>query len=86
MDPDDVDVDLDHPAAGHDEAGGHGRAHDPEADEALFEALRTGLDPRIEIVEMDTDINDPEFAIAMAARLDELCRATGRGGVQGGES
>ena len=57
--------------------------YDPEADEALFAALRTGLDPRIEIVEMDTDINDPEFAVAMAARLDQLCRAaTGCDGEQ----
>jgi uncharacterized protein (UPF0261 family) len=50
--------------------------HDPEADEALFEALRTGLDPRIELIEMDAHINDPEFAVAMASKLDELYRAT----------
>lgn len=53
--------------------------HDPAADEALFEVLRTGLDPRVELVEMDTHINDPEFAIAMAAKLDELYRAANDG-------
>lgn len=53
--------------------------HDPEADEALFEALRTGLDPQIELVEMDTHINDPEFAVAMARKLDQLYRIVGGG-------
>jgi uncharacterized protein (UPF0261 family) len=48
--------------------------HDPQADEALFEALRTNLDERIELVEMDTDINDPDFAIAMAMKIDEQYR------------
>ncbi len=56
--------------------------HDPEADEALFEALRTGLDPQIELVEMDTHINDPEFAVAMARKLDLLYRSAGGGGDQ----
>jgi uncharacterized protein (UPF0261 family) len=45
--------------------------HDPQADEALFEVLRTNLAARIDLVEMDTDINDPEFAVAMAKRLHE---------------
>jgi uncharacterized protein (UPF0261 family) len=44
--------------------------HDPEADAALFDALREGLDERVELVEMDCDINDPAFATAMAERLD----------------
>ncbi len=48
--------------------------HDPQADEALFEALRTNLDERIELVEMDTDINDPDFAVAMAMKIDEQYR------------
>ena len=46
--------------------------HEPETNEALFDAIRTGLDSHVELVEMDTDINDVEFATAMAARLDEL--------------
>lgn len=45
--------------------------HDPEADEALFAALREGLDARVELVEMDCNVNDPEFAAAMADKLDE---------------
>lgn len=49
--------------------------HDPEADRELFGALRAGLDPSVEVVEMDTHINDSAFATAMARRLDELYRA-----------
>ncbi len=45
--------------------------HDPEADTALFEALRGDLSESVELVEMETDINDEAFARAMAARLDE---------------
>jgi uncharacterized protein (UPF0261 family) len=48
--------------------------HDPDADLALFESLREHLGPSVEVVEMDTDINDPEFAVAMATRLDEHYR------------
>src|SRR5438552_2248405 len=36
--------------------------HDPQADEALFTALKTNLRPDIEVPEMDCAINDPEFA------------------------
>lgn len=49
--------------------------HDSAADEALISALKAGLDDSIEIIEMDTDINDASFAIAMARRMDELHRA-----------
>jgi uncharacterized protein (UPF0261 family) len=46
--------------------------HDPEADEALFAALREGLDrDRVELIELDHNVNDPEFAAAMADKLDE---------------
>jgi uncharacterized protein (UPF0261 family) len=45
--------------------------HDPAADEALFAALRDGLDSRIEVLALETDVNDPAFARAMA---DELHR------------
>ncbi len=48
-----------------------GPFHDPAADAALFEAIRTTLDPsRVELIELDLDINDPAFAAAMATRLD----------------
>ena len=49
--------------------------HDPVADAALLESLRIHLDPSVELVEMDTDINDPAFAEAMALRLDEHYQA-----------
>jgi uncharacterized protein (UPF0261 family) len=48
---------------------------DAEADEALFEGLRESLDPRIELHELDLDVNDDRFADAMAARLHELIEA-----------
>jgi uncharacterized protein (UPF0261 family) len=46
--------------------------HDPAADDALFSAVRENLGPNVELHELDTDINDPEFALAMANRLIEM--------------
>ena len=47
--------------------------HDPAADEALFSTLREQVDAsKVEVHELDTDVNDPEFALAMANRLHEL--------------
>jgi uncharacterized protein (UPF0261 family) len=47
--------------------------HDPEGDEALFSALRDLVDrSKVEVHEVDIDINDPQFALAMAERLHEL--------------
>jgi uncharacterized protein (UPF0261 family) len=46
--------------------------HDEAADEALFAALRVSLDSSVETHEVDTDINDPEFADAMADRLHAM--------------
>jgi uncharacterized protein (UPF0261 family) len=44
--------------------------HAPEADEALFDAIREGVDPAtVELVELDLHINDEAFADAMADRL-----------------
>ncbi len=43
--------------------------HDPAADAALFEALRTHLRPSIEVIEMDCAINDAVFAEACATAL-----------------
>jgi uncharacterized protein (UPF0261 family) len=46
---------------------------DPEGDEALFSALRELVDrSKVEVHEVDADINDPQFALAMAERLHEL--------------
>jgi uncharacterized protein (UPF0261 family) len=47
--------------------------HDPSADEALFEAIRGSIDrSRVEVHELDLDINDQEFGLAMANRLHEF--------------
>jgi uncharacterized protein (UPF0261 family) len=47
--------------------------HDPQADAALFDALREGLDgAAVELRESEADVNDPAFATAMADRLHEL--------------
>ena len=46
---------------------------DAEADEALFSGLRELVDDaRVEVHEVDAEINDPQFALAMANRLHEL--------------
>ena len=47
-----------------------GPFHDPAADDALIGKLKANLDPSIEVVEEDCDINDHAFATAMAQRLD----------------
>ena len=46
--------------------------HDPAADEALFGTLRENLDPEVDLRELDLDVNDPEFAHALADRLHAL--------------
>ena len=53
-----------------------GPFHDPAADKALFDAIRSHLDPdRVELVELDLDVNDPEFAAAMVAKLHTFVTA-----------
>jgi uncharacterized protein (UPF0261 family) len=50
--------------------------HDPVADAALFGAIRANLDrSKVELVELDLNINDPAFADAMADRLLEMLAA-----------
>jgi uncharacterized protein (UPF0261 family) len=46
--------------------------YDQAADEALLAGLREALEARVEVHELDTDINDPAFALAMADRLHAL--------------
>jgi uncharacterized protein (UPF0261 family) len=46
--------------------------YDPEADKALFDALRENLAENVEVRETDRDINDPSLAREMADRLHEL--------------
>jgi uncharacterized protein (UPF0261 family) len=55
-----------------------GAFHDPGADDALIGALLADLEPRIEVVDRDVDINDPTFGPEMADRLDELVRMAGQ--------
>ncbi len=50
--------------------------HDPEADAALFAGLRETLDG-VEVHEVEADVNDPAFAVAMADRLHELIQEAG---------
>ena len=45
--------------------------HDPAADAALFDALTASLPANVELVEMDTDINDDAFAVRAADLLIE---------------
>jgi uncharacterized protein (UPF0261 family) len=45
--------------------------HDAEADAALFAVLRDGIGANVELIEMDNNVNDAEFADAMADKLDE---------------
>lgn len=47
--------------------------YSPEADQALFDSLRQHTDrSRVELSEIDTDINDPAFAVAMAEKLFQM--------------
>jgi uncharacterized protein (UPF0261 family) len=43
--------------------------HDPDADTALFETLRTHVAPHVRVREIDAHINDPAFAHALAEEL-----------------
>ncbi len=53
--------------------------YDPEADRALFDALREGIDDDIDLLELETDINDEEFAETIAGKLDAYMREAGVG-------
>jgi uncharacterized protein (UPF0261 family) len=55
-------------------SAGGGPLSDPAADAAFASSLRRHLDPEIEIVEVDTDINDPVFARAVADALSRALR------------
>lgn len=54
----------------------------PEADNALFTAIRSHLRPDIPVVELDCNINDPPFAACCAKTLlESLARASGGAGM-----
>lgn len=58
------------------EINGEGQAfYDPEADKALFEAIRTNA--KVEVIDLDESINSPAFARACAAKLLELIKRSG---------
>ena len=46
--------------------------HWPEADEALFQAIKADLRPEIPVIELDANINDQQFADAVATGLLRL--------------
>lgn len=54
--------------------------HDPAADKALFDGLKSGLRAGIEVIEMDCAINDPAFAEACATTLLRNIKRGGAGG------
>jgi uncharacterized protein (UPF0261 family) len=53
-----------------------GAFHDPDADNALFDALTSRLNESVPVERFDLQINDPEFASACAQALLRLLRAT----------
>lgn len=51
-----------------------GRFWDPEADKACFDAIKQNLKPGIPVIEMDNNINDPEFSSKVAQTLLDLLK------------
>jgi uncharacterized protein (UPF0261 family) len=51
--------------------------HDAAADKALFDAIKTNLDPRVPVIELDLEINDAVFASACAKALLENIASKG---------
>jgi uncharacterized protein (UPF0261 family) len=53
--------------------------YDPKKDWVFVEELRRNLKPEIEIEEVDYNLEDPPFALALVEKLDFLYKGTGRG-------
>lgn len=51
-----------------------GRFWDPQADQACFEAIKRNLKPGIPVIEVDHNINDPEFSGKVAETLLNLLK------------
>ena len=51
-----------------------GRFWDPEADQACFQAIKSNLKPGISVIEMENNINDPEFSGKVAETLLDLLK------------
>jgi uncharacterized protein (UPF0261 family) len=56
-----------------------GALYDPLADKVFIDELKKNLDPTIQIIEVDTHINTPEFAAAAAEVLEESLKLKGSG-------
>jgi uncharacterized protein (UPF0261 family) len=55
------------PTRGFSTLGAEGGAlHEPETDQVFVDELKKQLDPAIEIIEVDTHLNSPEFARAVS--------------------
>ena len=66
------------PTAGYDSYAVKGMGfYDPQADAAFVTALKKDLPKNIRIIERDTHIEDPEFAVEAARMLIEMIRAKG---------
>jgi len=48
---------------------------DPEADQACYDAIKQNLKPGIPVIEMDNNINDPEFADKCAELLLDMLKS-----------
>lgn len=46
----------------------------PEEDKVLFDTLKSGVGPKVEVLEYDCNINDDQFALAAAKKLIELMK------------
>jgi len=55
-----------------------GPFHDPVADCALIDTLLTNLNDLVEVHDLDLEINDPQFAEAMAQKMAELVQRHGQ--------
>ncbi len=47
---------------------------DPEADAACYDAIKRNLKPGIPVIELDANINDPEFADQAVELLLDMIR------------
>jgi len=52
--------------------------YDPQKDRVFVEELIRNLKPEIEVVEVDCNLEDPPFALALVEKLDFLYKGTGK--------
>jgi uncharacterized protein (UPF0261 family) len=56
--------------SGHDKPGGE--FYDPEGREALAQSFKQHISPKVEVVEVDANINDPAFSQAVMSLFDNM--------------